>query len=133
PSQEPQKATGTETVISLGGLWAYTDGVSEFADGSSMIYKSGLGFDVSFKEYRGFWVASMSSHLWSYVGELSDDGKVMTLSCVGPDMMSEDGGTANYQDVHEIHSADHRSMTSYGQDKASGEWVKFVRADYYRV
>lgn len=132
PSQEPSKSTGTETVVNLGGLWAFTEGKADFADGGSMVYKSGLGWDVSFKEYRGFWLASMSSHLWKYVGNLSEDGKLMTLSCEGPDMMVE-GETANYQDVIEIHSADHRSMTSYGQDKASGEWVKFVRVDYYRA
>lgn len=132
PSQEPSKSEGKEKVTVLGGLWAFTEGEGAFPGGETMYYKSGLGYDVSFKEYRGFWIASMSSHLWRYHCVLSDDKKTMTMNCEGPDMEKE-GETANYKDVIEIHSADHRSMTSYGQDKASGEWVKFVECHYYRV
>ncbi|MBA3726682.1 MAG: DUF1579 family protein [Armatimonadetes bacterium] len=54
---------------------------------------SALGYDVSFKEYRGCWFADMSSHLWKQVGKLSDDGKTMTLTCDGPHM-TKDGETA---------------------------------------
>ena len=100
-------------------------------DGSSMTYYSALGYDVSFKEYRGCKFYSMSSHLWKTVGELSADGKVMTLNCVGPSM-TKDGETANYRDVIEILDENHRTLTSYGQDE-SGEWQQFMKAHYTRV
>ena len=131
PGQPTQTSQGTETVKSLGGLWAFGEGKAPGPDGTEMTYHSALGYDVSFKEYRGCWFASMSSHLWKYTGELSADGKVMTLNCVGPDMVN-DGQTANYRDVIEILDADHRTLTSYGQQE-NGEWQQFMKARYTRV
>lgn len=130
PDAPPMKGTGRETVTSLNGLWAFTEGTST-TPGGDMVYKAGLGFDVSFKEYRGFWVADMSSHLWKYVGELSADGKTMTLTCEGPHM-EKDGETALYRDVIEIVDENHRTLTSYGQGD-NGEWHAFMKARYRRV
>lgn len=127
------KATGTgrETVRSLGGLWAFGEGTGSMPDGGSMEYKSALGYDVSFKEYRGCWIGSVSSHLWKYTGTLSADGKKMTLDCEGPDMMV-DGKTALYRDVIEFQDDNHRTLTSHGQDE-NGNWVVFMTARYTRV
>src|ERR1051325_2175652 len=86
PGGPKQKSEGSESVKSLGGLWAFGEGKWTMPDGTPMIHYSALGYDVSFKEYRGCWFASMSSHLWKYVGELSADGKVMPLNCAGPKM-----------------------------------------------
>jgi hypothetical protein len=118
-------------VKSLGGLWAFGEGTTAMPDGTPMNYCTTLGYDVSFKEYRGCWFASMSSHLWKYVGELSADGKVMTLHCEGPNMI-KDGETANYRDVIEILDQNHRTLTSYGQDE-DGAWHEFMKAHYTRV
>lgn len=131
PDQPRQKSEGRESVKSVGGLWAFAEGKVVMPDGTSMSYYTTLGYDVSFKEYRGCWFASMSSHLWKYVGELSTDGKTMTLNCVGPNM-TKDGETANYRDVIEIIDADHRTLTSSGQDDA-GEWHQFMKVNYTRV
>ncbi|MBV6457864.1 MAG: hypothetical protein HONBIEJF_00984 [Fimbriimonadaceae bacterium] len=131
PSGETQRATGTESVKSLGGLWAFGEGTGQMPDGSTMEYRTGLGYDVSFNEYRGFWLASMSSHLWKYVGELSADGRTMTLNCEGPHM-EKDGETANYRDVIEIIDDNHRTLTSYGQDD-DGNWQQFMKAHYTRM
>jgi hypothetical protein len=132
PGQPKQKSTGTESVKSLGGLWASGEGKATMPDGTTaMTYCTALGYDVSFKEYRGCWFASMSSHLWKQTGELSADGRVMTLHCVGPHM-TRDGETANYRDVIEILDEDHRTLTSYGQDD-DGEWHEFMKAHYTRV
>ena len=73
----------------------------------------------------------MSSHLWKYTGSLSADGKVMTLNCIGPDMVV-DGKTANYRDVITIIDADHRTLTSFGEQE-NGEWAQFMKASYVRV
>lgn len=131
PGQPAQTAAGTESVKSVGGLWAFSEGKTLMPDGAEMAYFSSLGYDVSFKEYRGCWFASVSSHLWKYTGELSADGRVMTLSCEGPDMVNE-GQTANYRDVIEILDADHRTLTSYGQQE-DGSWQPFMKAHYTRV
>jgi hypothetical protein len=131
PGQPKQKSQGTESVKSLGGLWAFGEGKTTMPDGTPMQYYSALGYDVSFKEYRGCWFASVSSHLWKHVGELSADGRVMTLNCVGPHMMKE-GETANYRDVIEILDANHRTLTSYGQGE-DGQWHEFMKAHYTRA
>ena len=96
-----------------------------------MTYYAGLGYDVSFKEYRGFFIASMSSHLWKYDCELSADGKTMTMNCVGPNMF-KDGETANYRDTIEIIDANHRTLTATGQDE-NGEWQVYMKTRYTRV
>lgn len=131
PDQPVMKGEGRETVRNLGGLWAYVEGEGLMPNGESMHYRSGLGYDVSFKEYRGFWLASVSSHLWKYTGELSADGRKMTLNCVGPHM-EKDGETANYRDVIEIIDDNHRTLTSFGQDE-KGDWQQFMTSRYTRV
>ncbi|MBS1713096.1 MAG: DUF1579 domain-containing protein [Armatimonadetes bacterium] len=131
PDGPPMKMAGRETVVSLGGLWAFGEGESTMHDGQSMQYKVALGYDVSFKEYRGCWFASASSHLWKYTGTLSGDGKSMTLDCQGPSM-TKDGETSNYRDVIEIVDGDHRTLTSSGQGE-DGQWVQFMKVVYTRV
>src|SRR5688500_2777079 len=131
PDGQTMNSTGTEDVVNLGGLWAFTEGEGDMPDGTKMQYKAGVGYDVSFKEYRGFWIMSMSSHLWKYTGTLSDDGKKLTLDCVGPHM-EKDGETANYRDVHELIDENNRTMTSFGQDD-SGSWNQFMKVTFKRA
>lgn len=125
------KGQGTEHVESLGGLWAFSEGVGSMPNGDKMEYYTGLGYDVSFKEYRGFFIMSVSSHLWKYTGTLSADGRTMTLDCVGPNM-EKDGETANYRDVIEIIDDNHRTLTSYWEDE-NGEFQQMMRSVYTRV
>lgn len=131
PDQPTMTSHGTESVRSLGGLWAFGEGKGQMPNGDTMEYYTALGYDVSFKEYRGCWFANMSSHLWKYTGELSADGKKLTLNCVGPNM-DKDGETANYRDVIEIVDENHRTLTSYGEGE-NGEWTQFMKSSYERV
>lgn len=131
PNGETMTSTGTESVKNLGGLWAFGEGRGTMPDGTVMDYRVALGYDVSFKEYRGCWFASMSSHLWKYVGTLSNDGKTMTLNCEGPHM-EKDGETANYRDVIEIIDKNHRTMTSFGQGD-DGQWCQFMKVTLTRA
>ena len=129
--QPTQKAEGHESVKSLGGLWSLSEGTGKMPDGTEMTYYAGLGYDVSLAAYRGFFIASMSSHLWKYDCELSADGKAMTMNCVGPSMV-KDGETANYRDTIEIVDANHRTLTATGQDE-NGEWQVYMKTHYTRV
>ena len=128
--QPRHKSESTESVKSVGGLWVVGEGTATMPDGTPMTDYLVLGYDVSYREYRGCWFASMSSHLWKYAGELSADGKVMTLNCVGPSF-TKDGETANYRYVIEIIDEDHRTLTSLGQDD-NGEWQEYMTASYTR-
>ena len=131
PGQPKVRSEGTEIVKSVGGLWAFAERTGTLPDGSSVTTYATLGYDVSFKEYRGCWFGSMSSHLWKQTGTLSADGKVMTLDCAGPDMVN-DGQTANYRDVIEIIDENHRTLTSYGPNE-SGEWQEYLKFTSTRI
>lgn len=131
PEGQKIKTQGTASVKSLGGLWAFSYSKDTMPDGTVMDGYLALGYDVSFKEYRGCLIMSASSHLWKYVGELSEDGKTMTLNCEGPSMIT-DGETALYRDVIELIDENNRTTTSYGQDE-KGEWVEFAKSHYSRV
>jgi hypothetical protein len=130
PGEPKQRAEGTESVKSLGGLWAFSEGRATMPNGAPMLYYNALGYDVSFKEYRGCWIAAVSSHLWKKVGTLSADGKTMTLNCVGPNM-EKDGETANYRDVIQLLDRDHLTVTSYGENE-NGEWQEHMKSTYTR-
>jgi len=129
PDGSKVSAQGHESVESLGGLWAFSKGSSEMP-GGKMDYYAGIGWDVSFKEYRGFKIMSVSSHLWKCVGTLSENGRKMTLDCEGPDM-EVDGKTAMYRDVIEIVDDNHRTLASGGLD-AQGNWQVWMTARYTR-
>ncbi len=131
PDGSKLKSEGTASAKSLGGLWAYSENKDTMPDGTELTSYFALGYDVSFKEYRGCLVMSASSHLWKYTGELSADGKTMTLNCEGPSMV-KDGETALYRDVIELIDENHRTLTSSGQDE-KGEWMEFAKSHYTRV
>lgn len=134
PDGSEMHGKGRETQTLLGGLWVLGEGSGQWGEGKDageMEYRTGLGYDVSFKGYRGFWLADMSSHLWKYEGEMSADQKVLTLNCEGPDMVV-DGKTANYRDVVTIIDRDHRKMESFGQQE-DGSWAKFMTVEYTRA
>lgn len=125
------KSQGTEKVYTLGGLWAFGEGHVIMANGEPFDYRVALGYDVSFKEYRGCMIMSASSHLWKQTGTLSADGRTMTLNCIGPNM-EKDGETANYRDIIEIVDDNHRTLTSMWEDD-KGEFQVMMKVKYTRV
>jgi hypothetical protein len=130
PGGPTMKSEGKASVKSLGGLWAVSENHDTMPDGTTMDGYFALGYDVSFKEYRGCLFMNASSHLWKYTGTLSADSKTMTLDCEGPSMT--DDGTAPYRDIIELIDENHRTLTSCSQDE-KGEWQEFMTAHYYRV
>lgn len=131
PDSPVETAHGTESVQSLGGLWALGEGRGPMPDGTQSRTYYAIGWDVSFNEYRGCWFGSMSSHLWKYTGQLSEDGKTMTLSCEGPSF-TKDGETANYKDIIQLVDENYRTLTSYGQDD-DGNWQEWMKMHVRRA
>lgn len=130
PDSPKIKSTGTASVKSLDGLWAFSENKETMPNGQAVTTYFALGYDVTFKEYRGCIIMSASSHLWKYAGKLSEDGKTMTLDCEGPSMT--DDGTALYREVIELVDDNHRTHTSYSQN-GEGKWEVFAKAEYSRV
>jgi hypothetical protein len=131
PEVPAVNGTGTEVCMMFGDLWVLGEGTATMSDGSSMESKNGLGFDVSFREYRTFWIATGSSHLWKGTGTLSADGKTMVIDCVGPDMFV-DGKTANYRDTIQLIDENHRTLTS-SSENPDGSWTEFMVTQYTRI
>lgn len=128
PDQPPMKTTGTEVVRSLGELWTLAEAESAAADGSWKSIMT-LGFDPAARRFVGTFVATMMTHLWTYNGSLDEAERVLTLDTIGPNFM--DGSMAEYQDIIEILSDDHRTLSSQilGED---GQWHPIMKAHYRR-
>jgi hypothetical protein len=129
PDLTPVKLTGTDTVRSLGGLWVLCEGKGEMPGGGVAQTLMTIGYDPAKKHYVGSFVASMMTFLWIYEGGFLE-GDVLTLNAEGPSFTTE-GKMVKYQDIIEIKSHDHRTLSSQylGED---GKWVKFMTANYRR-
>jgi hypothetical protein len=128
--QSPSKCEGSESVRSLGGLWILAEGQGEMPGGGAATSMLTLGYDPQKQRYVGTWVGSMMTHLWVYDGVLDADGRVLTLNTEGPGMTA-DGKMAQYKDVIEFKSDDHRVLTSHMLSD-DGEWHAFMTANYRR-
>jgi hypothetical protein len=130
PDQPPEKFKGSESVRSLGGVWVLCEGRGEMPDGGMATTLMTLGYDPQKKRYVGTWIGSMMTHLWVYDGALDAAEKVLTLDTEGPDFAAE-GKMAQYKDVIEFKSDDHRVLASHmlGDD---GQWHGFMTANYRR-
>ena len=125
-----RKATGTENVRSLGGIWIVAEGQGETTGGAPDVSLITLGYDPVKARFVGTWVGSMMPYLWVYDGELDEDGRVLTLSSSGPSMAG-DGTTAQYQDVIEIQGDDRRTLAARAQGP-DGTWQEIMRMSYRR-
>ena len=91
PDQPPMKATGTESVRSVGGLWTMGEGRGEMPDGKPAVTVMTLGYDPQSKRFVGTFIGSMMTHMWIYNGTLDASGKVLTLDTEGPDFSGGPG------------------------------------------
>jgi hypothetical protein len=130
PGEPPIKTAGTESVRSLGGFWTVAESEGEMPGGGVSNAIMTLGYDPQKKRYVGTWVGGMMTHLWLYEGSLDAGEKVLTLTSQGPSMKG-DGTLADYRDVIEIKSDDHRVMTSHVQGE-DGTWQPFLTVHYRR-
>ncbi|MGH8491615.1 MAG: DUF1579 domain-containing protein [Moraxellaceae bacterium] len=130
PDQAPMTWTTTETGRLIGPLWMQAESQSTMPDGKPATMQLTLGYDTKQKKFVGSWIGSMMDYLWIYEGELSADGKTLTLSANGPSM-STPGTIVGYRDIHRFVNDSHRILTSNMQDE-NGEWQQFMEVHYYR-
>jgi hypothetical protein len=130
PGQPVAKATGTETVRSIGGLWIQAESEGEMPGGAQATSIMTLGFDAGKHRFVGTWIGSMLAYMWVYEGELDAAERILTLNAEGPSM-ADDGTMSKYQDVHELISDRHRTMTARVLE-ATGQWKPFMTVEYRR-
>jgi hypothetical protein len=85
PDKPREKFTGSESVRSIGGIWVIGEGKGEMPGGDMATTMITLGYDPRTERFVGTWLGSMMTHLWIYDGELSADGKALSLYAEGPD------------------------------------------------
>jgi hypothetical protein len=129
PGKPPMKASGTESVRSLGGFWIVSDGKGEMM-GKPFNSVLTLGFDPQAKKYVGTWVDSVSSTLWKYEGTVDSAGKILTLETEGPCPMKP--GITKFREVTEWKTKDERVFTSSIQGD-DGKWTPIVRVTSRRA
>lgn len=130
PDRSIEKATGVESVRSLGELWILAEGQGEMPGCGMATTMMTLGYDPEKQRYVGTWIGSMMAYLWLYEGELDAAKQMLRLTSEGPDMVV-DGKTSRYRDVIEFKSDDYRIMTSSGMSD-NGQWHQFMTTHYRR-
>jgi len=130
PDQPPMKWSVDESVRAIGDVWVLGESKGLMPDGGPTVMLITLGFDPAKKRFIGTFIGSSMTNLWVYDGELDVTGKILTLNAEGPSMAG-DGKMANYQDIVEIVSDDHRILSSQMQ-MPDGTWSKFMSAHYRR-
>jgi hypothetical protein len=131
PDQPPMKSEGTDTTVSLGGLWVVSEWKSPGPDGTPMTSRMTIGYDPARGKYVGSFVASCMTHQWVYEGTLDAGGTVLTLDTEGPSF-TDPTAKAKYQDIIELHGDDKRVLRSRFQTD-DGNWHDFMRAEYRRA
>ena len=130
PDQPPMKATGTESVRSVGGLWTMGEGRGEMPDGKPAVTVMTLGYDPPIKAFR------------RHVHRFDDDAHVDLQRYARCQRQSADArygrpgllrrpGLVPYQDIIEFVTDDHRTLKSRLRDK-DGNWNHFMEAHYRR-
>jgi len=131
PGMPAEKMKGSEKVHAIGELWIVSNLEGEMPGGAGkMQAMMTVGFDPAKGKYIGTWVDSMLPTMWKYEGTLDETGKILTLSASGPNMLTGQG-TANYRDITEFKSPDHRVLTSQAEGP-DGTWVTYMTANYTR-
>lgn len=129
PGEEPVVATGTETARMLGDFWVVAEGQGEI---SSADLKSkwilSFGYEPEEGRYVGRWIDSMTPASWDYTGNVSEDGKVMTLSTRG--FCPMEGEVCEFRSTVEFKSDDVRVITD--EKKTDEGWETAVVSTYTR-
>ena len=129
PDQPPMKAEAIQSSKMIGGRWLAATGQGDMM-GTPMTSVLTLGFDPAKKKYVGTFISSCGNELWTYEGELSDDGKKLVLDTEGPNMMTP-GTSSKYQETIEVKDKDHYLFTS-SIEGPDGKMVQFMTAEYTR-
>lgn len=131
PEAPPQKATGSLTCRTLGGLWLIGEGEGKSPDDeetwSSIMT---IGYDPSKGRFIGTFIASMMTHLWPYSGVLDASGKRLPLDSEGPKFEGE--GMAKYRDTIEIIDRNHWKFSGEMM-LDNGTWQTIMTSDNRRA
>lgn len=121
----------TETVRSLGGLWAVSEGGGLMPGGEQGKMVMTVGYDPRLGHYVGTWVGSMMDYLWVYRGWVEPDGDTLVLEAEGPSF-EDPATTAIYRDTIRFIGSD-RKIFSGSVRQADGTFKTFMSDEFKRL
>ena len=121
----------TEVVRALHGIWFVAEGNGQMPGGGEAATVLTLGYDPAKGKYIGSWIGSMMTHMWVYEGEVSADGKTLSLYTTGPDFEDPEK-TGEYREQIVFTDDNHRVFNSSAK-QSDGSWKQFMEARYTRV
>ena len=130
---EPDGATiawdSEESIRLIGDLWIVAEGTAD-GDGQPFVSFMTLGYDSNKEAFVGTWIDTMQTTMWSYVGQLDESKRVLTLEAEGPSF-GDPSTTTRYRDQIELVSSDVKRTTSsvLGED---GSWKTFMTMEAHR-
>lgn len=127
----PDAGTWTEVVRSLHGIWFVAEGSGDMPEVGPVTTVLTLGYDPDKAKYVGSWIGSMMTHMWVYEGEISADGRTLSLHTTGPDFANPEK-TGEYREQIVFTDDDHRSFISSAR-QPDGSWKQFMEASYTRI
>lgn len=122
-------ANWTETCRSLDGMWYVAEGEGDTPGGWARTILT-VGYDPEKGKYVGTWIGTMMGMLWTYEGDLSEDGKTLSLYTTGPDFEGT-GKTVEYREQIVFEDDEHRLFTSATR-QSDGSWKTFQDIHYTR-
>ncbi|MGC4015895.1 MAG: DUF1579 domain-containing protein [Luteolibacter sp.] len=130
PDQPPMKTVGHDSSRMLGGFWLISETRSESPEMPfGAIFT--IGYSPEKQKYIATWVDTMTSRLWTYEGEVTDNGTVLTFHTEGSCPM-EPGKTMRFRERIQLITPDHKLFTSAIQGD-DGEWRTCVTVHGHRV
>jgi len=130
PGAEPMLWESREHVRSIGGLWVLVEASAELA-GEPFTSLLTLGYDPDQGTFVGSWVDTMQTRMWTYVGQLGEAQRILTLETEGPSFFDPDK-TASYRDQLELIGPDEKRMTSTVLTE-DGTWMVYLTVRSQRV
>ena len=89
-------------------------------DGQPFVSIMTLGYDPIKEAFIGCWIDTMQTTMWTYVGQLDESRRILTLEAEGPSL-ADATATTKYRDQIELVSPKLKRTTSsmLGED---GNW-----------
>jgi hypothetical protein len=130
PGSDATTWESKESIRAIGALWIVAETTAE-TDGEAFTSLLTVGYDPRKETFVGSWIDTLQTTMWSYVGQLDEAQRILTLEAEGPSL-TDAGKTGKYRDRIEFVSPDHKRTTStaLGDD---GNWTVFMTVDARRV
>ncbi len=80
PTADPMRATGVETIESLGPFWSLANSTFELPGGITLRGQCSTGFDPVIKMFRSTWIDTATPFLYLFEGLYDGESRLLELS-----------------------------------------------------